>query len=144
MRRLMLAAAAIIFVGCTPSPECDQACADAVNSAIVARVDLDARANNGDRGAIEQVIREEWAGSGESEDWLFRIVWRESNFLPWARNRSGASGLFQLMLPLHNRQFVAVGCDPGQWAEARCNAAAARHLYATAGRSPWFLAGWRG
>lgn len=143
MRRLVLAGAVLILIGCVPSPECDQACADLVNGAIVARIDLDARANAGDRGAVEQVIREEWAGSGESEAWLFAIVWRESNFLPWAHNREGASGLFQMLLPLHNRQFLAVGCDPSQWANARCNAAAARHLYNTAGRSPWYLAGWQ-
>lgn len=143
MKRTVITAALLILAGCAPTTTCDQACADAVNAAIVARIDLDARASNGDRPAIEQVIREEWAGSGESEQWLFKIVWRESNFLPWAHNREGASGLFQMLLPLHNRQFLAVGCDPAQWADARCNAAAARHLYNTAGRAPWYLAGWQ-
>lgn len=131
-----------LATACAPSPGCDQQCADTVTQAIVARADLDRRANAGDRPAIEQVIREEWAGSGESEDWLFKIVWRESNFLPWAHNREGASGLWQLMLPMHNDKFVAVGCDPSQWAEARCNARAARYLYSLAGRSPWYLPGW--
>lgn len=137
-----LLAATIILAACTPTATCDQACADTVNTAIVARANLDAAANAGDRAAIEQVIREEWAGSGEPESWMFAIVWRESNFLPWAHNREGASGIFQLMLPMHDDKFLAVGCQPSQWAEARCNARAARHLYDIAGRSPWYLPGW--
>lgn len=131
-----------LATACAPTPDCDQQCANTVNQAIAQRSDLERRANAGDRQAIEQVIREEWAGSGESEDWLFAIVWRESNFIPWAHNREGASGLFQLLLPLHNAQFLAVGCDPAQWADARCNTRAARHLHDIAGRSPWYLAGW--
>lgn len=124
---------------CAPTPDCDQQCADTVNQAIAQRADLDRRANAGDRPAIEQVIREEWAGSGEPESWMFGIVQRESNFQPWAQNREGASGLWQLLLPLHADQFRAVGCDPSQWADARCNSRAARHLHDIAGRSPWVL-----
>lgn len=142
MKARLTIAAILLAASCAPSPECDQACADQVNQALRARADLDARANAGDRGAVEQVIREEWAGSGESEQWLFAIVQRESNFEPWAHNREGASGLWQMLLPLHNSQFTAVGCQPSQWADARCNTRAARHLYDIAGRSPWYLAGW--
>lgn len=87
-------------------------------------------------------LGEEWAGSGESEAWLFAIVNRESRFRPWVRNPSGASGLFQMMLPQHADKFMAVGCDPSRWAEARCNAKAARYLYGLDSRHPWYLAGW--
>lgn len=125
------------IAACTPSVACDQTCADMVNMAIVARAQLDQAANAGDRPSIEQVIREEWAGSGESEAWLFGIVWRESNFLPWARNRSGASGLFQL---LGHGDLLQAACGSAEsWADARCNARAARLLHDIAGRSPWRL-----
>ncbi len=139
MRKIAATIALLLGAGCAPTPTCDEACASEVNAWLTWRVELDRRANAGERVAIEQVIREEWAGSGESEAWLFTIVWRESNFLPWARNPSGASGLFQMMLPLHANRFRAVGCDPARWAEARCNAAAARHLYEEAGRLPWVM-----
>lgn len=143
--KLAIHAATIALIGltnCQVTGQCDQTCADTANQAIVARAELDRRANAGDRPSIEQIIREEWAGSGESEAWLFAIVQRESNFEPWAHNSEGASGIFQLMLPMHDGQFTAVGCQPSQWADARCNARAARHLYDAAGRSPWYLAGW--
>ena len=102
-----------------------------------ARAELESKANAGDREAIKEVVRQEWATSGESESWIFTKIERESGFQPWARNASGASGLFQMMLPMHNKLFVEAGCDPSRWAEARCNARAAFILYQKAGRSPW-------
>jgi hypothetical protein len=69
--------------------------------------------------------------------WAVGIAWRESRCIPTARNRSGASGVFQMMLPLHNSQFRAVGCSPSQWANPYCNVAAAAHLYRQAGTRPW-------
>lgn len=74
----------------------------------------------------------EWA-------WGERIMWRESNHQPTAYNRSGASGCWQVMLPLHSRRFTAVGCSPSQWSDPLCNNKAAYHLFLEAGRSPWNL-----
>jgi hypothetical protein len=71
--------------------------------------------------------------------WAKRIAWRESRNTPTARNASGASGCLQMMLPLHNRRFTAVGCSPSQWSNAACNIKAAWHLYQEVGPSPWNL-----
>ena len=94
------------------------------------------QANAGNPYAVEWYIRRAWAGTGQEERAL-RIAWRESNWQPWARNPSGARGLFQLMLPLHNDIFRRVGCDPASWADVGCNVAAARSLYDGAGWAPW-------
>jgi len=72
-------------------------------------------------------------------EWARSIMWRESNHIPTARNRSGASGCWQLMLPLHANRFRAVGCDPARWADPLCNNRAAFHLFQEAGRAPWKL-----
>ena len=72
-------------------------------------------------------------------DWATRIMWRESRHTPTARNSSGASGCWQLMLPLHNGRFTAVGCSPQRWSDALCNNLAAYSLFATTGPSPWKL-----
>lgn len=93
-----------------------------------------ARAGNVE--AIKRVIRREWATDAE---WAIGIVQRESRFVPTARNRSGSSGLFQLLLPLHNGLFYAAGCTPAQWSDSVCNVVAARKLYESAGRDPWRL-----
>ena len=77
----------------------------------------------------------EWA-------WGERIMWRESNHTPSARNRSGASGCWQMMLPLHSGIFRSVGCSPAEWADPLCNNKAAYALFQQAGRSPWALTNW--
>lgn len=95
------------------------------------------------------------AGSGESPDvsaainnafgdagpsvvaCMTNIAGRESGFDPGARNGSGASGLFQLLLPLHNDLFYALGVDPGNWPNPHWNALAARELWNSSGISPW-------
>jgi soluble lytic murein transglycosylase-like protein len=77
-----------------------------------------------------------WPGD---KAWARRIVWRESNNTPTARNSSGASGCFQLMLPLHNRLFTAAGYSPSQWADPIVNVKVAWTLYQAAGTSPWVL-----
>jgi hypothetical protein len=68
---------------------------------------------------------------------MTNIAARESGFDASARNSSGASGLFQLMLPLHNDLFYAVGVDPGNWPNPYWNARAARVLWNSSGVSPW-------
>jgi hypothetical protein len=66
------------------------------------------------------------------------VAFRESRWDPAARNGSGASGLFQLMLPLHNDLFWALGVNPDQaWGVASWNAKAARELWNSSGIGPW-------
>ncbi len=66
------------------------------------------------------------------------IAWRESRWDPGARNGSGASGLFQIMLPMHNDLFWAQGVNPDNaWGVSHYNAIAARELYNSSGLSPW-------
>ena len=134
IRRLILAlaivAGAAAATGCTPEevalfqslpPEQQQAVADYLFPAS---------------GCVEAMHRvwpqSEWA-------WGERIMWRESNHTPSARNPSGASGCWQMMLPLHAGLFRSVGCSPADWANALCNNRAAYALFRQAGRSPWAL-----
>lgn len=77
-----------------------------------------------------------WPGD---KAWAKRIVYRESRNTPSARNPSGASGCFQMMLPLHTRRFNAVGCTAAEWSNPACNTRAAWHLYQEVGPSPWNL-----
>lgn len=74
-----------------------------------------------------------------SRQWALTVSWRESNWNPYARNRSGASGCFQLMLPLHNRLFRSAGVDPAWWSHPLVNTWVAMHLYRSSGTSPWVL-----
>lgn len=82
-------------------------------------------------------IMEVWAGTGD-EHWAVDTAIRESRCQPGARNPSGASGVFQLMLPLHAGLFAEV-CLAGAhvWDDPGCNIAAARLLYDGSGRRPW-------
>ena len=75
---------------------------------------------------------------GRSWSWAVGIAWRESRCQPGAANRrSQARGVFQLMVPLHWRDFAAVGCSWRQWANPTCNIGAAAHLFRGQGTSPW-------
>ena len=67
------------------------------------------------------------------------VAMRESRCQPEARNPSGASGLFQLMMPLHRRLVLEVCGEPADELvfSPTCNIAAARALYQGAGRAPW-------
>jgi len=65
------------------------------------------------------------------------VAYRESRWDPAARNPSGASGLFQLLLPLHDDLFYALGVPPSAWPDPHWNALAARELYNGAGIAPW-------
>lgn len=86
-------------------------------------------------GPIVAIIK---ADFGRNAGWATAVAWRESRCIPTAANRrSAARGLFQLMVPLHARQFAAVGCSWRQWSNAYCNAAAAAHLFREQGSRPW-------
>lgn len=80
-------------------------------------------------------IMDAWAGTGD-EHWAVDVALRESRCQPDAYNRSGASGIFQLMMPLHARLIGDVCGTPAPF-DPGCNIAAARALYDGAGRRPW-------
>lgn len=86
--------------------------------------------------AYADLIRSVWTRDAE---WAIGIAMRESHCQAGARNASGASGLYQLMLPMHGDLFRAVGCDPSQWADPACNVRAAWQLYQGSGRRPWSM-----
>ncbi len=65
------------------------------------------------------------------------VAFRESRWDPGARNPSGASGLFQILLPLHDDLFYAMGVPPSVWSDPNWNALAARELYNSSGIAPW-------
>jgi hypothetical protein len=74
----------------------------------------------------------------DDAQWAVATAWRESRCQPDAANpSSSARGLFQLLQSYHAWRYLAVGCGPGDWADAHCAVAAARHLYNDAGRRPW-------
>ncbi len=82
---------------------------------------------------VEQMLR---AKFGDQGDHAVRIAIRESHCQPGARNSSGASGVMQLMVPLHSDLLAAVCLDADPfWAE--CNIDAAKLLYNSAGWAPW-------
>ncbi len=72
------------------------------------------------------------------------IVKRESNGNPKARNPSGATGLFQMMTPLHcgNYGTPKPTAECIRWLEdPDNNARAAKALHSTAGWQPWAASG---
>lgn len=90
-------------------------------------------------GPIKQEID---AVFGVDRDWAESVAWRESNCTAGARNSSGSSGVFQLMVPLHDDLLTAVcpSIAPSQsWAIADCNIRAAYVLYQADSTRPWAL-----
>ena len=87
---------------------------------------------------LADAIRAAWADTQDAE-WAISVAIRESHCQEGARNPSGASGVFQLMMPLHRRLIAEVCGEPAEELvfTASCNIAAARVLYDRAGRAPW-------
>ena len=86
------------------------------------------------------VIVQTFAPLGQSAQ-ACQVAWHESRWDPNARNASGASGWFQLMIPLHSDLIAAC---PFLWRSAfdgPCNAWAAVQLYL--GEGGWHPA-WNG
>jgi len=81
--------------------------------------------------AYEGQIR---AAFGSAGDWAMHIVQRESGCTASAYNRSGASGLFQL---LGHQDLINAACPGGSAFDPACNIAAAKMLYDSSGRAPW-------
>jgi hypothetical protein len=137
MKKLIAAIAifaGVLLTGCTPEqiawwndPNVPQETKDTVRRAMIERSQPQ---------DCYQAIDAHWPGD---KTWARTIVWRESRNIPSARNASGASGCFQMMMPLHQARFTAVGCSPSAWANPSCNTKAAWHLFQAAGRSPWVL-----
>jgi hypothetical protein len=97
-----------------------------------------APASSGPSPDVQNAINGAFGDAGPSVvACMTNIAGRESGFDPGARNSSGASGLFQLMLPLHNDLFYALGVDPGNWPNPVWNARAARELWNSSGIAPW-------
>ena len=67
---------------------------------------------------------------------MTNIAGRESGFDPGARNPSGASGLFQILLPLHNDLFYALGVDPALWGSA-LECPRGPRVWNSSGVAPW-------
>lgn len=67
-------------------------------------------------------------------DWAVRIAWRESRCTATSYNRSGATGVFQL---LGHQDLLNAVCMNGDGFNAECNIRAAWLLYQSSGRSPW-------
>jgi hypothetical protein len=89
----------------------------------------------GDQCEYAAQIMAEWANTGY-ERWAVDTAIRESRCRPDAYNRSGASGIFQLMMPLHS-QLVRDVCGWDGVFDAHCNIRAARVLFNGKGTRPW-------
>lgn len=83
-------------------------------------------------GSIEAVICSVF---GDACAHAIRIARCESGLNPAARNRSGASGLFQLLG--HGSLFEAHGWSPEDWADPYKNTVVAFDLYSASGWGPW-------
>lgn len=79
---------------------------------------------------------------GIAAPWVESVAMRESHCTATAYNRSGASGVLQMMMPMHSG-LVAVACPGRNPSEAvfdpRCNIAAAFSLFVGGGVGPWRL-----
>ena len=85
--------------------------------------------------STQDLIRAIWPD--DVEDWAIGIAWRESRCSN-VQNSEGASGQFQLMIPLHSAFMVAV-CGSADWANPECNIRTALKLYEGVGKGPWAL-----
>lgn len=77
---------------------------------------------------------------GPAAPWFESVAWRESGCQADARNDEGASGVGQLMLPLHNDILIAVCPDLDvalSWKNPDCGVRAAYQLYIGSGTAPW-------
>jgi hypothetical protein len=97
-----------------------------------------APASSGPPPQVSDAINSAFGDAGPSvAACMTNIAWRESRFDPGARNPSGASGLFQLLLPTHDDLFYALGVSPASWSDPHWNALAARELWNSSGIGPW-------
>lgn len=83
-----------------------------------------------DQNGVVGLIYEVFGDVGAS---AVRVARCESGLDPTARNRSGASGLFQVMLPTHAGRFEAHGWSAGDWADPYKNTVVAFDIYEESG-----------
>ena len=120
MRRLVASVFVVVFagalVGCRPSAPP----ANLARNPYIAYC-----ANTGNVACIDQVIAQIFPAQ---QGLVQCIVEDESRFDPLARNSSGASGLMQIILPLHDDMFTAAGYSPADWGDTYANLSAAYEL----------------
>ena len=86
-------------------------------------------------GDIEAIVRDVWPA--DLVGWVLKIIARESNFVPTARN-SCCWGLMQLNWTAHRGWLAGFGItDPHQLLDARTNIEMAYQLYLIDGKTPW-------
>lgn len=83
-------------------------------------------------GSVESIVCSVF---GDTCPRALRIATCESDLDPSAYNRSGASGLFEIMLPLHADVFDAHGWSASDWADPFKNATVAYDL--SSGGANW-------
>ena len=121
----------------TPALTAEQAQAAVVYAYAAYWQHIHTEANNGNRAAVEQLIRWRWAGTGQ-EDKAVRIAWRESNLRPDVVSYTGCCvGVFQLHTSFHGWRFAARGWQGTPWTDAAANIDAAWHLWSEQGWRPW-------
>lgn len=84
--------------------------------------------------SVEDIIRDEW---GKRAPEALRVAACESKLDARARNRSGATGVFQIM-PVHDWRVKKV--KGKHLRDASTNVRVARHLYKDQGWRPWTCA----
>lgn len=89
------------------------------------------------RAVSEHVIREAAVEYDVDARLMVRIADCESGLDPWARNPSGASGLFQHLSRYWPARAAAVGAEGAPWWDAVTNARAAAWMMSTQGTRPW-------
>lgn len=103
------------------------------------------RLNPDEHAMLSAVLaRNGWgAASSERNQRARAVVRRESGGNAKAHNASGATGLFQMMTPLHCGHYgIPAGSDCRTWLEdPDNNARAAFALFTTAGWQPWISSG---
>lgn len=100
--------------------------------------------NPDQRAQLSRVLaRNGWGPPNSQTNMMARaVVQRESNGDPNATNPSGATGLFQMMTPLHCGDYGIPRDNCQEWLkDPDNNAKAARQLHRQAGWQPWATSG---
>ena len=75
---------------------------------------------------------------GVASEWAQSVAVRESHCTAGAYNSSGASGVMQVMMPMH-AALVSTTCGNVSVFDASCNVRVAYQLFDQVGPSPWAL-----
>lgn len=88
-------------------------------------------------GSVEQMILDVFGDAGPQ---ALRVANCESHYNPDAYNPSGASGVFQIMMPTHAWRFVEHGWTAGDVFDAYRNIVVAYDIWLDSGWRPWSCA----